>query len=33
MVDGKRNWSASKGTDLYGVIHDQVTVGIVNNIS
>ncbi|MBQ7582787.1 MAG: 5'/3'-nucleotidase SurE [Lachnospiraceae bacterium] len=33
MVDGQRNYAASEGTDLYAVINDYVSVGIVNNLS
>ncbi len=33
MVDGRRNFSATEGTDLYAVLHDYVSVGIATNIS
>lgn len=32
QVVPNRNWKATEGTDLYGIINNYVTVGIVNNV-
>lgn len=33
MVDGIRRWEAGEGTDLYAMINNYVSIGVVNNLS